>query len=548
MAWARALYLGLTTVALLGAAPTPVRGHGAVSSDHELASEAGAWVLSRGGNAVDAAVATALAAGVVQPAGSGLGGGGFAVFTDGDVVRTLDFREMAPAASHPTMFLDATGAPVADASRVGGLAAALPGEPTGLAELVSRHGQLPHRVVARPAVRLARRGFPMGAHLAGALDRSRHADVRAAFPEPFRAGTPVRRPALAKALVRWGRTEGASLRDGRDARALTEAVLARGGAWADGETSTYVTRDRAPLSVRWGDFTVVSMAPPSSGGVVLCQALRALDGLDLGALGHNSSAYVHVVAEALKHGYADRARFLADPDFVDVPVEALLSDDRVAAVRAAFDPERTLPADAYGLPAALPDDGGTQHISVIDADGRAVALTTTINTSFGSGVYDPSTGIILNDEMDDFVIAPGVPNAYGLVGDEDNAPEPGKRPLSSTTPTLVFDAEGDVVLAVGASGGATIISSVLQVLLGVLVFDLDPQEAVAAPRFHHQWTPDVLWLEPGFPADVRSALESRGHRLRIDDAYSAVQVVRRDGDQVTAGADPRKDGQAAGVW
>jgi gamma-glutamyltranspeptidase/glutathione hydrolase len=282
--------------------------------------------------------------------------------------------------------------------------------------------------------------------------------------------------------------------------------------------------------------------------VVLATALRATEGLDLAGMGAGSSEATHVVAEALQHAYADRARFLGDPDFVDVPLDRLLSDARVAEVATAIDPTRTWPAERYGLPFDAAEDAGTQHVAVIDADGGAVALTSTINTGFGSGVVVRSLGLVLNNQMDDFAVAPGVPNAYGLVGSARNAIAPGKRPLSSMTPTLVYGADGAVEMAVGASGGAQIPSSVAQVVLDVVVFGLDAQEAVAAPRFHHQWQPHRLVVEPGVPADVRRALEARGHELRVDDLYSSVQIAVRTGDgAVQGGSDPRKGGWPAAV-
>jgi gamma-glutamyltranspeptidase/glutathione hydrolase len=293
--------------------------------------------------------------------------------------------------------------------------------------------------------------------------------------------------------------------------------------------------------------TIVTMPPPSSGGVVLLQLLAVLEPLDLQALGHNSSAYLHVLAEAFQHAYADRAHHLGDPDFVEVPVARLVSPERAAEVRSAIVPDTTFPPDRYGTLVAAPSDAGTQHISALDATGGAVALTTTINTSFGSGLVVEELGIVLNNQMDDFSVAPGVPNFFGLVGDEANAIAAGKRPLSSMTPTVVVGPDGKVAMVIGASGGGQIITATLQVLLDVLVFGMDPQEAVAAPRVHHQWMPKVLFVEPGIPLDVIRALEFRGHVVQVQESYSSVQVVVGAGDLLTGGADPRKGGWPAGV-
>lgn len=538
----------VVALSLVAAAPYAETGDAMVASDHMLASRAGAEILAQGGNAVDAAVATALAAGVVQPAGSGLGGGGFATWSVSGDIGSVDFRERAPAASTADMYVGADGEVVDGLSRRGALAVAVPGEPRGLAWLVETHGTLPLTQVARPAVRLAKRGFELGPHLDRALNRTGYEAIQAEFPEEHRPGTWVKRKALGQTIARWARSGGDSLYSGTDGQALVGHVESEGGIITMEDLAAYTVQERQPIVVDFHDYTIVSMAPPSSGGVVLAQVLQVLADDDLAGMGLNSSAYIHQVAEALKHAYADRARDLGDPDFVEVPVSELISDARVQEVRRAFNPDQTLPTEAYGRGAQLPEDHGTQHISVVDAEGGACALTTTVNTSFGSGLVVPGLGLILNNEMDDFSSQPGVPNAYGLVGGMENGIEPGKRPLSSTTPTLVLDAGGNVVMAVGASGGSTIISSVIQVILNVTVFDLDPQEAVATARFHHQWKPDVLFLEPEIARDVQEALTARGHTVDVRGGYSAVQVVTASGQATAGGADPRKGGWPAGVW
>ena len=533
--------------ALLAVAPPAERGFAMVAADHELASQAGAEILGRGGNAVDAAVAAALSAGVVQPAGSGLGGGGFAVGVLGGERFAFDFREVAPAAATRDMYV-VDGQVVRDKSRTGGLAVAVPGEPRGLGELVSERGRLSHRTVAAPAIRQATRGFTVGPHLAKALDRTSFEGVRGAFEVAgrlSRTGERVRRPDLARALREWASTRGRGLNTGAPGRAIVRASEATGGALTLADLEAYTPRERAPLVGQYRGYTIVTMPPPSSGGVALLQMLAVLEGWDLPELGHNSSDYVHLLTEVMKHAYADRARHLGDPDYVEVPVDELLSDDRISEIGRKIWPTRTFDTEYYGERLAPPRDAGTQHISVTDREGHAVALTTTINTSFGSGVVVPQYGMILNNEMDDFAAAPGVPNAFGLVGGEANAIEAGKRPLSSMTPTIVLDAEGRVVLTVGASGGSTIISSTLQVLLAVLDFGLDPQEAVAAPRLHHQWLPEKLWLEPGFSLDVQRALSARGHELVVRPGFSSVQAVARQDDAYVGGADPRKGGWPA---
>lgn len=539
MAWSLALVAG----SVQAVAPAPERGAALVAADHPLASAAGAQVLAAGGNAVDAAVAAALSAGVVQPAGSGLGGGGFAVVhLRGRPDTTLDFREVAPARATRDMFVkdgvaDPTGA------QDGGTAVAVPGEPRGLAELVRRFGRTSLPVVAAPAIHQAEDGFVVGPHLAEALRRTGYPAVQRLLSvsgHPAERGERLVRAELAGTLRRWAKTGGEVFATAPVAGHLAAAT---GGALTEADLRDYRTVERAPLVGRWRDWTVVTMAPPSSGGVALLEALRVLDGYDLAALGHNSSETLHLLAEVFQHVYADRAHHLGDPAFVEVPVERLLSDERRDEIRRAIYPTRTFPVEHYGSRIAPPVDAGTQHISAVDAEGGAVALTTTINNAFGSGVV--VDGVVLNDEMDDFSVAPGTPNAYGLVGTEANAIAAGKRPLSSMTPTVVLDRDGEVVLVVGASGGPTIISSTLQVLLDVLVFGLDAQEAVSAPRIHHQWLPARLSVEPGIPDDVVRSLRARGHEVVVQDAFSAVQVAVRVPGGWEGGADPRKGGWPA---
>ena len=538
------------TLILVSAAPPPQAGSAVVAADHVLASQAGREILARGGNAVDAAVAAALSAGVVQPAGSGLGGGGFAVgVPSGGEPFVLDFREEAPAAATRDMYLrDGEAQP--DLSRVGGLAVAVPAEPLGLAKLVQDHGLLSLAQVAGPAIRQARRGFEVGAHLGGSLSRTAFPSVQQVFSTSdgvAAVGDVVRRPDLARTLRAWSRSDGRALHEGTAAQAIVDQVRADGGLLTVEDLGGIAPVEREPEVGTFRGYTVVTMPPPSSGGIALLQLLSALEPHDLVALGHNSSGYLHVLAEAMKHVYADRAHHLGDPDFVEIPRARLRSPKRIGAIRDAFDPTRTFETSFYGDPITPPEDAGTQHISVIDRDGFGVALTTTINTSFGSGVVVPKLGLLLNNEMDDFAAAPGVPNAFGLVGTEANSIAPGKRPLSSMTPTVVLDGDGEVVLVVGASGGSTIISGTLQVLLNVLVFEMDPQEAVAAGRMHHQWLPDVLWLEPEMPRDVVEALEAKGHRTTVRPGFSAVQAVHVTDEQVVGGADPRKGGWPASI-
>jgi gamma-glutamyltranspeptidase / glutathione hydrolase len=536
-------------LALVAAAPYSVRGVGIVATDHPLSAKAGVEVLARGGNAVDAAVAAALSAGVVQPAGSGLGGGGFAVVVQADGSRSvLDFREVAPRGASRDMFLDASGEVEPRLSRASGLAVGVPGESRGLMRLVETWGRLSPREVAAPAIRQAVGGTPVGEHLAQAFGATSHQEVTRAFfsgGSPLERGDRMVRARLARTLRRWAASRGEDLYTGAGAAQIVGAISRRGGVMTSEDLRSYTPMQREPITVEFMDHEIVTMPPPSSGGIVLAQLLRVLEGYDLAALGHNSSDYIHLLAEAMKHAYADRAHHMGDPDFVEVPVQRLLSDARVAEIRHKIWPGRTFESAYYGALIAPPTDGGTTHISVVDRQGMAVALTSTINTSFGSGIVAEDLGVILNNEMDDFSAQPGIPNAYGLIGAEANAVEAGKRPLSSMTPTVILDADGRVKMSVGGSGGSHIISSTLQVVLNVLVFGMEAQEAVSAPRFHHQWQPDTLFVEGPISLDVERALVSRGHKTARYDRSIAVQAVARDEQGLAGGSDPRKGGWPA---
>ena len=530
--------------ALAGAAPAPeVSEHGLVQSDHVLGTAVGNTILRSGGNAVDAAIATALAVGVVQPAGSGLGGGGFAVVvTPSGEATVVDFRETAPAAAHRDMYVDAEDE---GASRIGGLAVGVPGEGVGLAELHARWGKTALSDLVAPAASLAEDGFEVHAHLAKSLHRVGDDAVQlsqglfGSQEVPVR-GDWVRRERLAKTLRFFGKHGAETFREGVIAEDLADAVGISGGILTSQDLKDYAVKVRSPVEAKYRGWRVISMPPPSSGGVVLGQVLGVLEKDDVRALGHNSAAMIHRVAEAMKHGFADRARFMGDPDRVDVPVERLLSSERIQAIYDDFRPDETRPQAHYGTAIDVGTDGGTQHISVLDKDGLAVSLTTTINTSFASRVIAPKSGVLLNNEMDDFVARPGVPNHYGLVGSEANAVSPGARPLSSMSPTVMISPDGKERIVVGASGGPFIISSTIAVILNIIDFGMDPSEAVSVPRIHHQWAPDILFVDTHTSPDTIQALEALGHEVKLMDFFSSVQVVHGKDSVVHGAADPRK--------
>jgi gamma-glutamyltranspeptidase/glutathione hydrolase len=519
----------------------------AVASAHPLATEAGLLVLEAGGNAFDAAVAVTAALGVVEPYGSGLGGGGFWLLhrtADGREVM-IDGRERAPLAAHRDMYLDAEGEPVPRASIDGPLAAGMPGTPAALAHIAARHGRLPLDVSLAPAIILAREGFPidpvyrrMAAMRLDALRASPAA--RAQFlvdgevpPEGHR----LRQPELADTLEVLARQGAAGFYAGPVARRLVAAVRAGGGIWSAGDLLGYRVVERRPVTVWYRGHRVVSATLPSSGGVLLAQMLQMLEALPGQA--DSEVDRVHRLVEVMRRAYADRARYLGDPDHVTVPLLRLTSAAHARRQVRDIDPDRATPSTALDQNAAT-EGFQTSHFSVIDREGNRVAATLSINYPFGSGFVAEGTGVLLNDEMDDFSLKSGVANVYGLVGNEANAIAAGKRMLSSMSPTFV---EGpDRVVLLGTPGGSRIIS---MVLLGVLdlVEGAPISSVVERGRFHHQYLPDRIDLEPGaLPDAVVAALQARGHQVRrLDAPYGNMQVVEWDRaiDAVRAASDPR---------
>jgi gamma-glutamyltranspeptidase / glutathione hydrolase len=518
--------------------------------------------LKAGGNAVDAACATALVLGVVHPDSSGIGGGGFAVIylAKEKKITALDFRERAPAAITPALYVK-SGKVDPELSKHGGLAVAVPGEVRGLSEMVRRWGKLPFGRCVDGAQRLAAKGFPVSWRLAqslGAIDRKAPgADPKftAIFAtKPLAAGDLWRRPDLAWTLGKLRAGGADAFYKGEVANEIVKAVHASGGVLTGADLAGYTATDRTPLSAEYRGLRVYSMPPSSSGGVALMETLGILAArypteADLQRDGRESSAYLHVLAEAFKHGFADRARFLGDTDFVSVDLAHLTAAAYHAELAKRIKTDAVLPRDAYGTLGAPPAhhrDGGTTHLSIIDAEGNAVALTTTVNLGFGAHLVAGKTGILLNDQMDDFSLEPGVPNAFGLIGNEQNAVAPGKRPLSSMTPTIAVDGAGQVRVVVGAAGGPTIISATTQVFLNVVDWKLDAQAAVAAPRIHHQWFPDLLGIEGDVPRDVVDGLEKRGQKVKESPHIGTVNVLVRTDKGIEAGAEPRSPSAPAG--
>lgn len=524
----------------------------AVASAHPLATAAGHEVLEQGGNAFDAAVAVSAALAVVEPYSSGIGGGGFWLLhrADGREVM-VDGRERAPLAAGRDMYLDDTGAVVDGLSVNGPLAAGIPGEPAALVHIAEQYGALSLPESLAPAIRLAKQGFPVTEHyrrMAGfRLEVLRRSDASAAIflragevPAP---GTVIRQPELAETLEAIASRGRGGFYEGAVAERMVEAVRAAGGIWTLRDLAEYRIKEREPVRASYKGARVVSAAPPSSGGVALATMLNVLEGYALEAM--EATERDHLIIEAMRRAYRDRAEYLGDPDFVDVPVARLTHPFYAAGLRASIRLDRATPSGM--LPGFRERPGGphTSHFSIVDRAGNYVAATLSINFPFGSGFTVPGTGVLLNDEMDDFAAKPGVPNVYGLVGASANAIEPGKRMLSSMTPTFVDD--GKRVGVLGTPGGSRIIT---MVLLGVLEFvdGSGPGAWVGRPRFHHQYLPDKVFHEQDAFSEAEAAgLRARGHVLEpVSAPYGNMQAVlwdRRTGD-VEAASDPRVEGAA----
>lgn len=534
-------------------ASTASGAHGAVATDQAIATQVGLDVLRTKGNAVDAAVAIGYTLAVTYPAAGNLGGGGFMLIRLADgTTRFIDFRETAPAAATATMYLDAAGNVVAGRSTVGALSVAVPGTVAGLELARERYGTRSRHELMIAAIALADEGFTLGD--ADALVFAPATALLARFPStaaifthggaPLTAGTLLRQPALAASLR-------AVDRDGTDAfyrgdlgRRIAAAIRASGGIVTAADLASYVAVQRAPVEcVHRGD-TVLSAPPPSSGGVAICEVLGILGDVPAGPA--RSAADAHAELEAERRAFADRSTALGDPDFLALPIAQLLAPAYLARQRASIAPNRATPSSAiHGLP--LHEGTNTTSYAVIDADGNAVDVTYTLNSSFGSGLVAGDTGILLNDEMDDFASKPGTPNQFGLVQGDANAVAPNRRPLSSMAPTIVVDRDGRVVLAAGAAGGPRIISATLDFVRGLLDFGAEPGAAIDAPRVHEQWLPDVVNAEPGaFDARTARALGAMGYRIELGPAGSAANAVAvgAGGMRVAAHDDRRPSGTA----
>ncbi len=537
----------------------PVVAHrGMVATQKSEASEVGLEILQRGGNAVDAAVAVGFALAVVLPRAGNLGGGGFLLFHHAADNETfaVDYREMAPAAADRDMFLTADGGVHPERSSFTHQASGVPGTVAGLTYALERWGTLSLADVLAPSIRLAEEGFVVTQDLAANLEVKRPLFSR--FPStmaiffkadgsPYRVGERLVQKDLAWSLRQLAEHGADAFYRGAIAQRLVDDMARHDGLITMQDLASYEVKLRNPVRGSYRGYKVVSMPPPSSGGVHLIQMLNILEGFPLDVWGHNSADTMHHMAETMKMAYADRSQHLGDADFWPVPVGGLTSKAYAAQQRRQIDPFRSRPSSSLsaGQPAPF-ESSETTHFSVIDGSGNAVSNTYTLNLSYGSRIVAAGTGILLNNEMDDFSSKPGVPNAYGLVGGEANAISAGKRPLSSMTPTIVLRG-GEVFLVTGSPGGSRIITTVLQILLNVIDHEMNIASATHAPRMHHQWLPDELRVEQGMSPDSLRLLAAKGHRVVIRSAMGGTQsILRRDG-VLFAATDPRRpDGQAAG--
>ncbi len=545
--------------------------HAIITSVHELASRAGVEVLRSGGNAVDAAVATGFALAVVHPQAGNLGGGGFLLLrsTTGET-HFIDFREKAPAAATENMYLDAQGNVLPESSKdssvVGYRSVGVPGSVAGLVYAEKKYGKLSLEKVIAPAITLARDGFTLAYEDTQDLKKD---EYLAQFPESkriflrdgnyYQPGELFKQPDLARTLERIAKNPD-DFYHGAMARELAAAIHKGGGLVTAADLAAYEVKEREPIRGSYRGYDIISAPPPSSGGVALVEILNILEGFDLAKFGNRSGDAIHLEAEAFRRAFYDRTDFLGDPDFARVPVAQLIDKKYAAAWRDSIDPNHVsvskdlkrpsfseLERVAQSHAAAVREPENTTHYSVVDAEGNAVAVTTTLNHSFGSRVTAEGLGFLLNDEMDDFAAKQGVPNAYGLIQGPANAIGPGKRSLSAMTPTIVLK-DGKLFLVLGSPGGPTIITTVANILIGVIDFSLDIQEAVNAPRFHHQWLPDQILVEDRLSPDTMNVLRSKGHKLKVEHFWGdgeCLMIDPKTGERLGA-SDGRNNGKAVG--
>lgn len=533
-----------------------VSGNGVVVSAHGLASKAGVEVMKAGGNAIDAAIATQLALAVVYPSAGNLGGGGFMVakLKDGKEIA-LDYRETAPVAAHKDMYIDPTGEPRTDWSQDGHLSSGVPGTVAGLFAALP-YAKLSMDKLIQPAIDLAEKGFAISKSEASSLNRLKEEFIRYNTVTPafvkdgeWKAGDTLKQPDLANTLKRIKANGAAGFYEGPTAKAIVDEMKRGKGIITYEDLKNYKAKFRTPHTFDYKGYKIISMPMPSSGGVLLHQMMKMIEKRDIGKMGFQSTQAIQLMTEVERRAYADRAEFMGDADFYNVPVKQLTSDRYLNDRMKDYDPTKAgISTSIKPGNIASYESEETTHLSVIDNEGNAVAVTTTLNNSYGSRTVVGEAGFILNDEMDDFSIKPGVPNMYGAIGGEANAIQPGKRMLSSMTPTIVLK-DNKPFLVVGSPGGTTIPTSVFQTLVNILEFDLSAKDAVDKPKFHHQWLPDTIYVESSFDNNTRIALQNMGYTVVERGQIGRTEVVRVLPDGKLEGiADERGPDDEAQGW
>ncbi len=532
--------------------------HAALSTVNPAATQVGLAVLKKGGNAIDAAVAVSFALAVTHPQAGNIGGGGFLVYYEAKTksVWTLDFREVAPGAAKREMFVQADGNP-SKASQIGPLAGGVPGSVAGLEIMHDRFGTRSWRELIDPAVQLARGGYTVDPELADDLATEKKERGIDQFPstaaifypngQPLPAGAKLVQPDLATTLDRVAALGAHEFYEGETAKRFVESIRNAGGILGYRDLREYKPVWRAPIAIKFNEYELFTMAPPSAGGLLIGEALNILSGYDLAAYGFQTPKAIHLEIEAERRAYIDRNKYLGDPASTRIPYRELLSDERAKAWRATIKVNAVTPTITLAEPgSAVAESNHTTHFSIVDAQGNIVSMTTTLNDNFGSGYVVPGCGFFLNDEMDDFTTAPGKPNLYGLVQGAANAIEPGKRMASSMSPTIVLK-NGKPFMALGTRGGATIPTSVLQVFLNVAVYGKSLYDAVAAPRWHHQGLPEEVFFERGMaPKETLNALLAMGHGIKERDPIGDIHAIQINNGKIVAVADPRHSGAAGG--
>jgi gamma-glutamyltranspeptidase/glutathione hydrolase len=530
--------------------------HAAVVSAHPEATKVGVQILKSGGNAIDAAVAVQFALAVVYPNAGNIGGGGFIVFRDNKgVSNTLDYREKAPSRASKDMYLDQKGDPITDKSLFGGLASGVPGSVAGMIQAHQKYGKLSWKDDLQPAIELAVQGFAITAQQAEELNRLKSTflayntkPVAFVKEKPWVAGDVLKQPELAQTLKLVRDKGKAGFYEGKVADAIVSTMQNSKGIISKEDLKNYQAIWRKPVIGNYKNYKVISMPPPSSGGIALLTLLKQMERFPLNKWGFQSDSTVQIMVEAERRAYADRASYLGDPDFFKVPVKALLDTNYISSRMSNLDFTKATPSSII-KEGTLPiyESKETTHFSIVDSAGNAVSVTTTLNGSYGSMVVVAGAGFLLNNEMDDFSVKPGTPNVYGLVGGVANAIQPGKRMLSSMTPTIV-EKDGKLIMVVGTPGGSTIITSVFQTILNVLEFGQPMQAAVSASRFHHQWLPDEVYVEEGSISEkTRKILESKGYKIVPCGAIGRVDAILvKPNRHLETGADPRGNDTAGG--